>query len=150
MNKKIINLFVLFLMAGMILSCSKDEDKQVNDKLKDLPKTAADWLESHFNSEDVFYVKKEFDDGKIEYEVVFKNGTEIDFDQSGDWTSVDGNGNIIPSGLIPEKILTYVEANFPNLQITKIEKEFSGYEIKLTDGKELKFDKEGNFIRFDN
>ena len=46
-------------------------------------------------------------------------------------------------------IRNYVAKNFPDVKIVKIEKDFVGFDIELSDGVEVKFDRLGNFKSVD-
>ncbi|MBQ7441272.1 MAG: PepSY-like domain-containing protein [Prevotella sp.] len=52
--------------------------------------------------------------------------------------------------MIPEVIKQYVNENFPESIITKIEKERYGYDIELSNDLELKFNKQGYILRMDD
>ena len=90
----------------------------------------------------------------VEYKVNFADGTNINFNAKGEWKEIDGNRNCIPSSVIPANIANFVADNYPNVCICKIEfdKEInnSQYEIKLQNGMELKFDKNGAFLGFED
>ena len=47
----------------------------------------------------------------------------------------------------PAAIDTYIAANYPNATIDEVELEDGNYEVELSDGTELLFDKDGNFIK---
>nr|WP_242499231.1 PepSY-like domain-containing protein [Flavobacterium sp. 140616W15] len=49
-----------------------------------------------------------------------------------------------------KKIVSYINTNFANTTITKIDKGTWGYEVNLSNGLELEFNSKGNFIRIDN
>ena len=82
---------------------------------------------------------------KTDYDVRLVNGTTIEFSNAGKWTSVDCKTKEVPEGLIPKTIRNYVNKNFKDLKIVKIEKKSSGYEIGLSDGVELKFNLLGQY-----
>ena len=84
------------------------------------------------------------------YEVRLDNGIEIDFDKNGAWDKVDGNYISIPAELIPEFIVQYVKANFPDTRILKIDKERGGYEVELSNKLDLKFNSRGKLLCIDD
>ena len=77
------------------------------------------------------------------------NGTKIEFNNAGKWTSVDCQTREVPQDLILKPIRNYVAKNFPDVKIVKIEKDFVGFDIELSDGVEVKFDRLGNFKSVD-
>lgn len=115
-----------------------------------LPKSAQTILANNFKSK-VSIVKIDKSFGRVsEYEVVLTDGTEITFDRNGNWDNIEvANTGAIPSALIPEAISGYVKKNQPGQKIIGIDKERSGYEIELSNGVEIKFDHQGQFVRYD-
>lgn len=116
-----------------------------------LPQAAQTLLAQNFKA-GVSVVKIDKDFGRVsEYEVILTNGTEITFDRDGNWKNVEVGGNAtIPSALIPSQISEYVRANMSGQKIVGIEKERSGYDVELSNGIDMKFDKNGQFVRYDD
>jgi hypothetical protein len=56
----------------------------------------------------------------------------------------------VPAVLVPEAIKQYVETNFSNCMITKIDKERHGYDIELSNDLELRFNHQGALIGMDD
>lgn len=115
-----------------------------------LPKAAKTVLAQNFKA-GVSVVKLDKDFGHVrEYEVVLTDGTEISFDRDGNWENVEVNINkSVPSGIVPNAISSYVKQNQPKQKIVGIEKERGGYEVALSNGIEMKFDKSGQFVKYD-
>ena len=89
--------------------------------------------------------------GISEYEVILADGSEITFDKSGNWKDVEmPAGKSVPDYFIPKAIKDYVSKNNKGQKIVGIEKERSSYEVQLNNGIEMKFDRAGNFLRYDN
>ena len=82
---------------------------------------------------------------KTDYDVKLVNGTKIEFNNAGKWTSVDCKTREVPQGLIMKPIRNYLKKNFNDEKVVKIEKKSWGYELKLSDGVELKFNLLGQF-----
>lgn len=116
-----------------------------------LPQAAQTILAQHFKA-NVSVVKIDKDYGRVsEYEVILTNGTEISFDRNGNWKNVEVGANAtIPSAFIPSQIAEYVKANMSGKKIVGIEKKRSGYDVELSNGVDMKFDKDGQFIRYDD
>ena len=111
-----------------------------------LPQKAQQFITKHFSG--VEFLSGKLDDG--EYEVYLADGTEIDFTSTGDWKDVDCHTRAVPAAIVPAAITKYVKAKFPNNVIVKISKKYAGYEIELDNDLDLKFDKNGNFLTFDD
>ncbi|MCR4827234.1 MAG: PepSY-like domain-containing protein [Bacteroidales bacterium] len=111
-----------------------------------LPQKAQQFINKHFSN--VGFLSAKQDDG--EYEVMLKDGTKIDFTLQGDWKDVDCHVRAVPAAIVPASITNYVKTNFSSNIITKIEKNYNGYDIELETDLELKFDKNGKFMYADD
>lgn len=136
------------LIAGLIFGFSANAQKTVIKK-EALPANAQAFLKTHFGSKKPSYILQDKEILSTEYKVQYNSNIEIEFDKKGNWKEVDGKSSKIPSSIIPKKIASYVKANFPKEKITKIELGSSGYETKLTNGLELKFNLKGDFTKID-
>lgn len=133
----------------MSLSAFAQEDKKID--LKELPEKAQIFIKKNFTKEKTQQILKETGDFlDNSYKVVFKNRIKIKFDRKGDWKEINGNRTAIPINLIPEKILAYINKSFPNNYVVKIEKEKRKYEVEISNGLDLEFDLNGNFIKIDS
>ena len=148
MKKLLLSISLVLSIALLTMSCDKETVVTEND----LPTTASQFINSNFNGVKILSVveEKEGLSGK-EYEVLLDNGIEIKFDKNGNWLDIDAvnDSSVLPDNLIPASILSYVKENYPNSGINSIEKENYGYDIELTNGLDLVFDKEGKFVRID-
>ncbi|MDA6069407.1 PepSY-like domain-containing protein [Flavobacterium sp. AC] len=136
------------LIAGLIFGLSANAQKTVIKK-EALPANAQTFLKTHFGSKKPSYVLQDKEILSTEYKVQFDNKLEIEFDKKGNWKEVDAKGAKIPASIIPKKIASYVKTNFPKEKITKIEIGTFGYETKLTNDLELKFNLKGDFTKID-
>ena len=89
------------------------------------------------------------------YEVELTDNTDIDFNLSFEWKSMDCEDShiygIVPTELVPAQITAYVTANFPNKHIDQIEKKHNGgWEIELNNGVEITFDSNFNVTHIDD
>ncbi|WP_338840526.1 PepSY-like domain-containing protein [Flavobacterium ginsenosidimutans] len=138
----------IYLIAGLIFGLSANAQKTVIKK-EALPANAQAFLKTHFGSKKPSYILEDKEILSTEYKVKFANEIEIEFDKKGNWKEVDGNNSKIPKSIVPKKIASYIKENFPKEKVTKIEIGSSGYETKLTNGLELKFNLKENFIKID-
>ncbi|MCH5217796.1 MAG: PepSY-like domain-containing protein [Muribaculaceae bacterium] len=141
-------LIMALALAIGVTACGKEN---VTHDATVLPKKARTTLSQNFTSA-VSLVKTEKDLGKVtEYEVTLTDGSEISFKSNGDWESVDTPVNKpVPAGLIPTAITNYVHQKHAGALIVGIEKEKHGYDVELSNGVEIQFDKSGNFLKYDN
>jgi len=138
----------VYLIAGSLFGLSANAQKTVIKK-EALPANAQTFLKTHFGSKKPSYILEDKEILSTEYKVQFDNQLEIEFDKKGNWKEVDGKNAKIPKSIIPKKIASYIKTNFPKEKVTKIELGSSGYETKLSNGLELKFNLKGDFIKID-
>ncbi len=147
----------LFLATTILLavSCSNDDNSNTNEVVIEasaLPETARNFIAIHFPDVTYKRIEKQSipDDDDSIYDVYLSNGFEIDFDANGNWTDIDGGNTAIPTAIIPEPITAYLTANYPNLFITIIEIEPTGYDVELSNNLDLVFNPQGEFVRIGN
>lgn len=137
----------LILMVAVMFSfiSGYSFDKYSIDR-KDLPETAQKFLTDYFPKAKVGMVKTDKHLlKKTDYDVKLVNGTKIEFNNAGKWTSVDCKTREVPEGIIPKAIRNYVKKNYQDVKIVKIEKTTSKYEVGLSDDVKLTFNLLGQF-----
>ena len=142
---------ILFVFAAMMMFAgiaSADNDRIV--PYENLPAKAQEFVKKYFPSEKVSYVKEEADFMELSYEVVFAQGTKVEFTGQGEWKEVDCRYSTLNEDLVPAQIRTYVKQNFPDTKFVKIEKGYRDYEVKLTNRLELTFDLNFNLVDIDD
>ena len=137
--------FFLVALMCMIMSATTFASDRVITA-NQLPAAAETFINQTFPGASIMYA--EIDDGK--YEVHLNDGTEINFDRKGNWDKVDCKLNAVPAHLIPATIASNVETQFSGTVITKIDKERYGYEIELSNGLDLKFNRQGMLSEIDD
>ena len=80
-------------------------------------------------------------------QVLLSDGTELKFDSSGVWLSVDCAFSTLPAGIIPAAIADDMALRYPDARAYKIEKEPGGYEISIDRSLDLYYSADGKFIR---
>ena len=142
--KKIIALIMVVLST---IGAASAADRIVYNDTP-LPLEAKNILAKHFKAK-VNFVKidKNMLGAVNEYEVVLKNGTEVEFEADGTLKSVDAGANGVPSSLILPSIVNYLKKNYKNQKIVELDITKKQYKIELQDGRDLIFDRNGNFQR---
>lgn len=144
--KKIFALLVaLVFSVGAIYA----RDKVTSD-VNVLPQPARTLLAKHFPKIAVNHIKIDSDVFSKDYDVVLQNGTEVSFDKDGNLKEVEAGVNTVPDGLVLKPIRQYVKSNFKGRRIVALDVDRNSYDIELSDGLELKFDRAGNFLRIDD
>ena len=139
--KKILALLVCLLTIST--GVRADDDRPV--RFDQLPAKAQAYVKKYFPQEKVALAKMEKDFFDKKYEVIFANSSKVEFFKDGTWKEVD-----CKYSTVPEAILRYVKATYPDHKVVKIEKEDRGYEAKLANGMKLEFDNKFNLIDIDN
>ena len=146
--KKLFLTLAIALAGSFAASAANDYYRDTNN----LPQAAKIFLDKNFKHSEVSFVKVEKNFGRIdEYEVVLQDGTEVSFDRNGNWDNVEMPvKKSVPGEIVPPEIARYVGQNYPKQRIVSIDKESGGYEVELSDGLDLKFNKAGQFKRIDD
>lgn len=140
---------ILILILSLI-SLGSFAQKEKKIELDELPQKAQAFLKKNFTKEKVHQILEETGERiGTGYKVVIKDKLKIKFDRKGDWKEIDGKRKSIPTDFIPDKIIKYIQRSFPNNSVVKIEREKRKFEVEITNGLELEFDQDGNFINID-
>jgi hypothetical protein len=141
---------ILFVLSALVLSLSACADWQQTVSNSELPVQAQTFIKKYFNMDDIRYVEKELDGLHMEYHVYLKNATEIEFDHQGNLEKIDCQTAEVPAGIVPDMIVEYASTHFPQLYIMEYSIEPRHLKVELSNGLELIFDQEGNFLRMDD
>lgn len=141
----------------------EDEDEENYDQDSEdivvaydtVPEFVSSYIETNYPNQTVILVEQD-DDG---YDVYLSNGLEIEFDFDGsidvededeededDWNDWE---DTIEFSSLPEIIINYISANYPGLNVLKVEWEDNEYEVTFTNQLELTFNSEGLLIEVD-
>ena len=127
---------IMILAAAMLLlsvtSARADHDRPI--QFNQLPVAAQEFINTYFANEKVSFAKEERDFMEVRYEVMF----------------TDCKYSVLPEGIVPEQIATYVNSNFPGVKIHAIDRDRRDIEVELTNGLELTFDLYYNLIDMDD
>ncbi len=143
--KKIVFLLVCLFSMTMVKA---DNNKPI--EMNQLPAKAQTFITTYFKNQKVALITQETGLFYKSYDVVFASGEKLEFDKSGDWTEVQCKTGEVPTGIIPEAILKYVKTNYPEAKILSIEHDSEGYEIKLSNRLEIKFNNKFQVIDIDD
>ena len=97
------------ILSFGILTASADNDIPIT--FEQLPKTAQTFITSHFPKHKVAYAKEERDLMKVSYDVMFTDGTKLEFDKNGDWKEVDTKPAAVPSAQVQASPSQQAEAD---------------------------------------
>ena len=137
-NKGFKKALLTFAVAGAFVMPASADSWTI--KREKLPEPAQEMLTTYFPKAKVSSIK--IDKHllkKTDYDVKLTNGTKIEFDNGGKWTSVDCKKKEVPSELVPTVVKNYMKKNLSDQTIVAVKKNTLSYEIRLADGRELKF-----------
>lgn len=135
------------ILAALLLLIAVSATAQKKIAVSELPAGATAFLDKHFKGIPIDKAKKDAEHGEKGYEVILKDGTEIEFWKDGAWREVDGKGKPIPTAYISAVIVDYVAKNYPNEKITHIDYGHKDVDVDLTNKIDLEFDKSGRFLK---
>jgi hypothetical protein len=140
-------LFVTLLALSPLVA-SADNDRPVS--FDRLPDAAQRLIREHFTDAKVTLatIDREFMD--TTYDVIFTDGTTIEFNSRGEWREIDCRKGGVPDAVMPPAIVSYVRENFPEARVRDIERDRHGFEVNLDNRTELYFDSRGNFRGYDD
>ena len=141
-------LFFLMCFIALHISACASGDKPISKK--DLPQAAQTFIQTYFSDKAITLVKQDTDVARKTYDVVFADGTEVEFNGKGLWTEVSTKTGAVPQDLVPETIRTFISGKYAGQTICRIERERAKTEVKLSNGLELTFNKDGRLIDIDN
>lgn len=111
-----------------------------------LPDGARTFVAAHFPKNEIVSAEQSAGLFTTSYEVELRDGTEIDFD-NGEWRDIKcRRGVSVPTSVLPSKIAEYLHSNYPGGVIYKVERDRRGYEIEMSNGAELTFDRHGELV----
>ena len=142
------NLFLFGVFAFMMMwtGCS---DKPVIPE--QLPAPVSSFIQQAYPGEAITFAQKDLELTGWKYEVFLADGTHVEFDTDDVWDKIESSATLpVPLQLIPAPILNHLQANFPGVIVTKIDKERNRYEIELATGVELKYNKQGVLVEMDD
>lgn len=130
---------------NIVANAGNDKPIHVNE----LPAKAQTLLSKHFKGQKVMLATIESGVVSKSYDVVLRNGTKLEFDKKGNLTEIDCKQGIVPSQLIPQPIKNYLKENYRGETVRKIELNKKEYEVELTNGIDLTFNKHFQLIDID-
>lgn len=114
-----------------------------------LPEKAQTFLSTYFPEAKISLSRKEIDVMELSYDVIFTDGSKVEFDRKGNWTEVDCLTQPLPEGIVPEAINKVISTHYPDAKAVKIERNHREVEVKLNNRVELTFNKKMQLIDID-
>lgn len=145
--KKVFLLAVACLFSVM---CFAKEDG-VKISIEELPEKAALFIKDYFPTTKVKAVYKNWDEGVVEYKVIFKTKTTIEFDMVGSWSEIDVNvkKEKMPRFIYTNAVNETLDREFYDQVIDKVENDGVYYEFDFTDKSEAKIKSTGEVLEIE-
>lgn len=144
MKRFISFLFVLLLGVG---AASAAPDRVITRE--QLPAMAQQFLHDYFPSAEVTAAHEDGDIVQREYDVMLDDGTHIEFAADGRWLEIESR-EVLPRGIVPPSIVTYTAKHYPSLTIHRIERSRREWEVSLSNGVEIRFNRRFSVISIDD
>lgn len=136
------------LFAGITASFAGDRERPIT--LDKLPAAAQEFLAANFKDLTLAYAVEDPKFIGSEYEVIYTDRTEVDFESNGEWSSVERKYAAVPAAIVPVQIADYVKKSFAGESIRKIDRDKYTWEVELSNGLEIRFDRNFQVIDIDD
>ncbi len=140
------SLMAVVCLFAFSATASADNDKPI--QTHQLPAAAQASLK-YFKTKKVALATVDRSVVSRSYDVVFNDGTKIEFNRNGQWTDIECERSGVPSNFVPSVIRNYVNSNYSGSRIVKIERDGKETEVKLSNGLEIKFNKKYQVVEID-
>lgn len=147
--KRNLKKWMLALVCLIAFQAPALADKDTPITVQQLPAAAQQFIKKHFARQKVALAKMETGIIEKSYDVIFTNGSKVEFDRSGNWTEVSCKSSAVPAAIIPAAIQTYLKQNHPGVSVIKIEKDRRETEVDLANGVEITFNRNYQVIDID-
>lgn len=137
--------FYCILSCNILVNAGNDKPISVNT----LPIKAQILLTNYFGNQKVALAAIESGVVNKSYDVVLQNGTKLEFNKKGELTEIDCKQGVVPVNLIPLSIKNYLQNNYPGQSVKKLEIKKKEYEVELSNGMDLTFNKHFQLIDID-
>ncbi len=147
-KKTLFYLNAILLLAVAAIGTSCDDEKCI--EFGDLPQSARHFVETYFGGIEITSAVRDKDDGRTTYELRLADGTEIDFNENGEWENIDCPFSTLPDGILPQAIAGDIATRYPDARLHGAERAIGGYIIDLNkaDGTplEVRYSAAGDYI----
>lgn len=147
--KRIFRILMIAICCMVSCNMAANAGNEKPISVNALPAKAQTLLNNHFNGQKVMLATIESGVVCRSYDVVLQNGTKLEFDKKGNLTEINCKQGIVPALLIPQAIKNYLKDNYAGQSVKKIEMNKNEYEVELTNGLDLTFNKHFQLIDID-
>ena len=134
---KTMKFYLIALVSVLVLPACAERDRVIT--MNDLPTEAQTFLKN-FSQKKIALIKMEREGLSKEYDVVFTDGSNIEFNAGGYWKEINNHRSALPENIIPAQIKDFVKANYPGTTVVQIGRSRHHYEVELSNKLDIKFD----------
>lgn len=135
----------IFVASLTLLSCDKETILQDSE----IPTAIKSYVTENFPENPIIQAVKDRDGITTTYDIILDQNIKLEFNSDKEIIDIEGV-TALPNSVIPKKIAQYVSANHPTNTITDWKIDDRRQKVKLNNGLELEFNKDGDFLRIDN
>ena len=140
-NQKVLTAMVL----AILFSAQANAQKTKLSK-NEVPIKITNYINQNFKDHKIKKVIKEINNNIAEYEIKLNKKVELEFDESFKIKEIDSKFGVSTLHL-PTPIVEYVQAHYPDFIIIEWKLNEHGQEVELSNGSEIQFNPNGNFIK---
>jgi hypothetical protein len=109
------------------------------------------FIKDYFPESKIKAVYKKWDDGVVEYKVIFKTKTTIEFDMVGAWSEIDVTikKDKMPRFIYSNEVNEAIDREFYNKEIDNVANDRVYYEFDFADDSEAKIKTNGEVLEFE-
>lgn len=116
--------------------------------IEKLPRAVKAAAMQHYTPDQILFITMEKQVGKDEYEFSLADGTKVEFYENGQLHKIKSQQGV-PDAFIPENMLQYIKATFPNSIVTEYKNDRMMKKIEINNDVDLVFNRRGKFLRID-
>ena len=135
------------LLAVILVLPVAAEDVEI--QFEQLPEKAQKIVLKAFPDTKIKKVNMERRASLMQYEVKLSGGIKMQFSKDGSFTECECSKSAVPDILIPEKIRTFIEKEFSESIVMRIEHDSKLFEVLLNNGVELSFNSSYRLVDID-
>lgn len=115
-----------------------------------LPTAVREYVKINFPGVKPLYAIVDDDFFRPDYKVVLSSGVKMEFKHGGDLEKIECREGAVPASILPAQISEYVASHYPESYVKEYEVDKHSYEVKLSNGLELKFSTSFYLVEIDD
>ena len=139
--KKLLRIIVVI---AALTSCEKEKIVPAAE----LPNEITEYVSKHFPANTIIQSTEDKDGFTKTYDVLLDGNISLEFNRKKEIIDIESLSEL-PNSVIPTKIKSYVETNYPNNVIIGWGLDDKNQEVELDNGVGLEFNMNGDFLRID-